>query len=64
MGSESYEWMEMENRNLISLLGPEHEKLAAGGGEVIHDLCGSMIENSVDLGWDLLFKTFLRTEGV
>jgi glycine cleavage system H lipoate-binding protein len=63
-GSESYEWMEMENRKLISFLGPEYEKLAATGVEVIHDIYGSMIGNSVDLGWDLLVKTFLRTEGV
>ena len=54
----------MENRNLISLLGPEYEKLTATGGELIHDIYGSMIENSMDLGWDRLVKTFLRTEGV
>jgi len=63
-GSESYKWMEMENQNLMSLLGPEYGQLAATGGEVINDIYGTLLAGSVDLGWDRLVKTFLRTEGV
>ena len=56
-GQESMQWMEDESRKLLSLMGPEYERLAATGGRPISDVFG----NFPQLGWDLLVETFLRT---
>ncbi|MCP4667205.1 MAG: glycine cleavage system protein H [Deltaproteobacteria bacterium] len=57
-GQESFKWMEQETKELMGLMGPEYEALAATGGQAINDLFG----NFPDLGWDRLVRTFLRTE--
>ena len=59
-GEESFQWMEHETEELMSLMGPEYEALAATGGEPINDLFGHLPH----LEWDRLAKTFLRTEKV
>ena len=50
--------MEQEGKELMSLMGPEYDQLAATGGGVIDDVFGHF----PDLGWDRLARTFLRTE--
>ena len=50
--------MEQESQKLMGLMGPEYQRLAATGGEVMHDLYG----NFPELAWDRLVRTFLRTE--
>jgi glycine cleavage system H lipoate-binding protein len=57
-GEEGFQWMEQENRKLMSLMGPDYERLAATGGGVVGDVFGHFPE----LGWDTLVRTFLRTE--
>ena len=52
--------MENETQDLMGLIGPEYEALAATGGEAINDLFG----NYPGLGWDRLVKRFLLTEEV
>jgi hypothetical protein len=44
----------------LNLMGPEYEELAATGGQPIGDVFG----NFPELGWELLAKTFLRTEKI
>jgi len=56
-GDESFNWMEQEGQKLMGLVGPEYERLAANGGEVISDVYG----NFPDIGWKTLTNTFLRT---
>jgi glycine cleavage system H lipoate-binding protein len=55
-GKESIQWMEQESSKLLSLVGPEYERLAATGAEPIGDVFG----NFPELEWDQLVKTFLR----
>ena len=55
---DSVKWMEMEIQKLMSLIGPEYQRLAATGGEALNDLYG----NIEGLEWDTLTKTFLHTE--
>ena len=59
-GKESFKWMEQEGQKLMGLMGPEYERLAATGGEVIGDILG----NFPEIGWDKLVNTFLRTERI
>lgn len=59
-GKESFNWMEQEGNRLMSLMGPEYERLAATGGEAMDDLYGHYPE----IGWNRLVETFLRTEEV
>ena len=59
-GKDSIQWMEQESQKLLNLMGPEYEQLAATGGQPISDVYGSFPE----IGWDLLTKTFLRTEKI
>jgi glycine cleavage system H lipoate-binding protein len=59
-GKESIQWMEHESQDLLSLMGPEYDRLAATGGQPIRDVFGSFPE----IGWDRLAKTFLRTEKI
>jgi glycine cleavage system H lipoate-binding protein/Pyruvate/2-oxoacid:ferredoxin oxidoreductase delta subunit len=56
-GDGSIRWMEMENKKLLQLLGPEFERLAATGAEPIADFFGHLPE----IGWDRLVQTFFRT---
>ncbi|MFH1349557.1 MAG: glycine cleavage system protein H [Pseudomonadota bacterium] len=63
-GEEGFRWLEMENRNLMSFLGPEYEHLASTGGEVINDIYGTIQESFLDPGWNRLIQTFLRTEAI
>jgi glycine cleavage system H lipoate-binding protein len=57
---ESFQWMEQETQNLMSLMGPENEHLVSTGGEAVNDLFGLFPE----LGWDQLVARFLRTEKI
>jgi len=59
-GNEGIQWMEQESQKLLNLMGPEYEQLAATGGQPISDVFG----NFPELGWELLAKTFLRTEKI
>ncbi len=58
-GNKSMKWMEHEFQELLKLMGPKYEKLAATGGELVSDLFGRFPE----IGWERLVKTFLRTGG-
>jgi glycine cleavage system H lipoate-binding protein len=57
-GEESLQWIEQENQELMSLMGPKYERLAATGGGVVNDVFGHF----PDLGWERLVRIFLRTE--
>lgn len=57
-GREGIRWMEEETKQLMGVLGPEYEQLAATGGEPVDDFYGRFPE----VGWDRLARTFLRTE--
>jgi glycine cleavage system H lipoate-binding protein len=57
-GEESFRWMEADNRKLMSMLGPEYERLAATGGGVVEDVFGQFPK----LGWENLIRNFLHTE--
>jgi glycine cleavage system H lipoate-binding protein len=59
-GEESFKWMELEGRKLLSLIGPEYEQLAATGGEPIRDV----FANFPEIGWGVLTEKFLRTETI
>jgi len=56
-GDESLKWIEKEFHELLKLLGPEYERLAATGGEVVSDFIGRF----PGLGWETLIKHFLQT---
>ena len=56
-GEESLRWMENESRQLLSLLGPKYEDLAATGAVPVRDLFGSLPE----IGWRVLVDKFLHT---
>ena len=56
-GQESVKWMEKESQELLSLVGPEYEDLAATGAEPVGDLFGNLPE----LGWHVLVDIFLHT---
>lgn len=56
-GRESFQWIEKENQNLLGLLGPKYERLAATGSEPVNDIFG----NYPEIGWDRLVETFLYT---
>lgn len=56
-GKETFRWLENENRNLLSLLGEEYERLEATGGEPIDDIFGKFPE----IGWNRLVRSFLHT---
>jgi glycine cleavage system H lipoate-binding protein len=57
-GREAMDWIEMENREVMRLLGPEYEQLSATGAEPVDDLFGHM----PGLDWDRLVTSILRTE--
>jgi len=54
-GKECFQWIEKENQNLLELLGPRYERMAATGGRMIDDIFGHFPE----IGWERLVKTFL-----
>jgi len=54
---EAARWMEQENQTLMSLMGPEYDRLVATGGEVVNDIYGHF----PNLGWQRLVGTFLHT---
>lgn len=56
-GREVVQWIDQENHQLMDLMGPPYENLAASGGSVIRDLFGT-IEH---LDWDALTSRFLHT---
>ena len=58
MGKECFQWMEKENQRLLEILGPEYERLAATGSELIDDMYG----NFPGIKWDRLVKIFLCAE--
>jgi glycine cleavage system H lipoate-binding protein len=57
---ECFDWIEEESRKLMKVIGPQYERLAATGGEVINDLYG----NLPGLEWDRLVHAFLHTEKI
>lgn len=57
-GSESFSWLEEEQRKLLELLGPKYERLAATGAYPVEDLYGQFPE----IGWERLVRTFLHTQ--
>jgi glycine cleavage system H lipoate-binding protein len=59
-GKACFQWMEKENQNLLELLGPEYQRLAATGGGLIDDIYGHFSE----MNWDDLVRTFLRTKKI
>lgn len=58
MGKESFQWMEREHQSLMEILGPEYERLAATGAEVVNDVFGHI----PDIDWNTLVSKFLRTK--
>ena len=57
-GKDSLEWTDLECQKLLRLIEPEYQKLAAMGGEPVDDVDGRFPQ----IGWEILAKTFLRTE--
>ena len=57
---ECFQWIEQESQKLMHLVGPEYEKMAATGGEIVSDLFG----NIPNLEWERLVDTFLHTEKI
>jgi glycine cleavage system H lipoate-binding protein len=56
-GREAIQWIDRENRQLLGLMGPPYESLAATGGSVVRDIYGTI--GSLD--WDALASRFLHT---
>lgn len=56
-GKESLQWIEQENRKLLSLMGQPYENLAATGASVVRDIFGSL----GTLDWEQLTTEFLHT---
>lgn len=56
-GEQSRKWMEREGQQLMALMGPEYERLAATGARPLRDVVGNVPE----LEWDNLARVFLRT---
>ena len=59
-GKESFQWMEKEHQSLLEILGPEYERMAATGSELIDDIYG----NFPEMNWDRLVSVFLRAKKV
>jgi hypothetical protein len=60
-GKKCFQWIENEIQNLLKLLGPGSERLAATGGDLIDDIFGHFPE----MDWERLVETFLRkTENI
>ena len=58
LGKKCFQWIENEIQNLLKFLGPNCERLAATGGDLIDDIFGHFPE----IDWDRLVRTFLRTK--
>ena len=59
-GEDSFKWMEMEAQQLLKLIGPEYENLAATGGKLAGDVFGRFPQ----IGWRVLTKEFLHTDAI
>jgi len=59
-GRESIQWMENEVLQLLSLMGPDYERLAATGAEPLRDV----FHHFPEIGWDTLVMNFLRSAKV
>jgi glycine cleavage system H lipoate-binding protein len=57
-GEDSDRWMESEVRSLLRMAGADYEHMAATGAEPVSDVVGTV----PGMEWDLLARTFLRTE--
>ena len=57
-GKESMQWIDQESQKLLNLMGPEYERLAATGAQMVSDVFGSFPK----LEWNQLVKTFLQTD--
>jgi glycine cleavage system H lipoate-binding protein len=58
-GSDVFDWMERESRDLLDLLGPDYRSLAAIGGRLVQDVVGRV----AGLDWNTLAERFLHTGG-
>jgi glycine cleavage system H lipoate-binding protein len=56
LGKKCFQWIENEVQNLLKFLGPNCERLAATGGDLIDDIFGHFPE----IDWDRLVRTFLH----
>lgn len=56
-GKECFQWIEKENQNLLEFLGPQYERLAATGGEMIDDI----YEQFSEIAWYRIVCEFLHT---
>ena len=59
-GDQSRKWMEAAAQQLLGMIGPAYERLAATGGRIERDL----VSAHDNLEWEVLAKAFLRTEPV
>jgi len=57
-GKKCFQWIENEIQDLLRFLGPEYERMAATGGDLIDDIFGRFPE----IDRDRLVRTFLRTK--
>lgn len=57
-GDECNRWMEQEVQSLLKTIGADYEQMAATGAEPLADVFGTV----AGMDWDLLARTFLRTE--
>jgi len=58
LGKKCFQWIENEIQNLLKFLGPECERLAATGGDLIDDIYGQFPE----IDWSRLVRMFLGTK--
>jgi hypothetical protein len=58
LGKKCFRWIENEIQNLLTFLGPNCDRMAATGGDLIDDIFGHFPE----ISWDRLVKIFLRTK--
>ena len=58
LGKKCFQWMEDEIQNLLRLIGPECERLAATGGDLIDDIFGHFPE----IDWERLVREFLSPQ--
>ncbi len=56
-GREAVRWMDTEQRRLLALVDPGYDRLAATGGQMVHDVHGRFPH----IGWETLVVRFLHT---
>ncbi len=59
-GDQGRRWMETESQQLLGMMGPEYERLAATGGRAVRDVIGTC----PNLDWNDLARHFLQTEAL